>query len=155
MDITIKGPWQQGEIDEYLSTARFPLRLACVADDGFPRVVSIWFQYNDGVFHCAAHRDSQLIRMLRKSQRVGFEVSTNEPPYFGVRGQGTVELSEEGAADTLGGLIRHYLGDTNSQLAQWLLSRGDEEVLIRLNPQRFFSWDYRTRMEAIEEGAAT
>lgn len=149
MDIAIKGPWQRREIDQYLSQTKVPLRLACTAEDGFPRVVSVWFQYEDGAFLCAAHKDSQLIRLLRQSPRTGFEVSTNEPPYYGVRGQGVAELSGEGGAETLQQLIRHYLGNSNTGLAEWLMSRSDDEVMIRVEVQRFFSWDYRKRMEIV------
>jgi hypothetical protein len=28
----------------------------------------------------------------------------------------------------------------------WLLSRGDDEVVLRLTPHRIVSWDYRARM---------
>lgn len=149
MEISITGPWPRREIDTYLSTTKFPLRLGCVGRDGFPRVVSIWFMYADGVFLCASHRDSQLVNLLRNSPKVGFEIAPNEPPYYGVRGQGLAEVSGEGGAETLKQLIDHYLGASNPDLAQWLMSRGEDEVLIRVEIQRFFSWDYRKRMEAV------
>ena len=57
-------------------------------------------------------------------------------------------LISEGAGDVLNQVIDRYLGETNSSLAQWLLSRVDDEVIIRVEPQRFFSWDYRNRMES-------
>ncbi len=149
MDITIKGPWRRRDIDNYLDKSRIPIRLGCIGGDGFPRVVSVWFKYADGSFYCASHKDSSLVRMLRNYNRVGFEVATNEPPYLGVRGQGIAEVSGEGGAETLRQLIDNYLGRTNSELAQWLLSRSDEEVLIRIEVSRFFSWDYSKRMQAI------
>ena len=149
MDISINGPWNRRDIDHYLEHTRIPIRLACLGEDGFPRVVSVWFRYENGVFYCASHRDSSLVKLLRNWERVGFEVSANEPPYHGVRGQGLVSLSDEGGGDTLRQLIGDYLGKTNAELAEWLLSRGDEEVLIRIEVCRFFSWDYRKRMQAI------
>ncbi len=149
MDISIAGPWARREIDSYLGSARVPLRLGCVGRDGYPRVVSVWFRYADGVLLCASHRDSQLVGLLRRSPKVGFEVAPNEPPYFGVRGQGVAEISGEGGAETLKQLIDRYLGDSNEKLAQWLNSRGEEEALIRIEVQRVFSWDYRKRMVAV------
>jgi nitroimidazol reductase NimA-like FMN-containing flavoprotein (pyridoxamine 5'-phosphate oxidase superfamily) len=149
VDIDISGPWQRRQIDQYLAQTRLPIRLACVAEDGFPRVVSVWFRYAEGVFFCATHRDSQLARMVQRNPRVGFEVSTNEPPYFGVRGQGLAELSTEGGEETLRTLIDRYLGASNASLGRWLMSRGDEELLLRVETQRFYSWDYRKRMESV------
>jgi nitroimidazol reductase NimA-like FMN-containing flavoprotein (pyridoxamine 5'-phosphate oxidase superfamily) len=149
MNIEIAGPWQRRQIDQYLAQTRMPIRLACVAEDGFPRVVSVWYRYADGMFYCATHRDSQLARMIKRNPRIGFEVSTNEPPYYGVRGQGVAELSAQGGADTLRALIDRYLGESNASLGRWLMSRSDEELLIRVEAQRFYSWDYRKRMESV------
>lgn len=149
MNIDISGPWQRRQIDQYLAATRLPFRLACVGEDGFPRVVSVWYRYADGVFYCATHRDSHLARLLARNPRVGFEVSTNEPPYHGVRGQGLAELQEAGGADTLRELIDRYLGDSNVSLGRWLMSRAEEELLLRVEVQRFYSWDYRKRMESV------
>jgi len=46
MAVTLKGPWDKARIDAFLTNTTFPLRLACVAEDGFPRVVSVWFGYD-------------------------------------------------------------------------------------------------------------
>lgn len=147
MTIKLTGPWSEVQIDEYLQRSVFPLRLACNADDGFPRVVSVWFRYEHGTFYCVSHRDSKLIALLRHSDQVGFEVSPNEPPYCGVRGQGVVSLSDEGAGDALEKLLKRFMGGVDSSLGKWLLSRRDEEVLITLKAHRIFSWDYRQRMD--------
>ena len=44
--------------------------------------------------------------------------------------------------------LHHYLGGTDSSLAQWLLSRAEDELLVRVAITRMFSWDYRQRMAA-------
>ena len=150
--IEIRGPWDLPTAERWLENCRFPIRLACTAQDGFPRVVSVWFLYRNGTFFSVSHRDASLVKLLRASAKVGFEVSPNEPPYHGVRGQGVVTLHSEGAEEILESVIDRYLGDSNNDLAKWLLSRKEEEVLIELHPQRFFSWDYRNRMEPVSSG---
>lgn len=147
MKPTIKGPWDRDEIDHFLCDSTIPLRLACVGADGYPRVVSVWYGYHNGAIHCVSHRSSQLVAMLKQSDRVGFEVAPNEPPYHGVRGQGVAVLGPDREGETLTWLLHRYLDGTDSRLARWLLSRVDEEVLITINPQRLFSWDYRERMQ--------
>lgn len=143
---SFKGPWSESQIDDYLQRSTFPLRLACNAADGFPRVVSVWFRDLQGRFNCVSHRDSQLVALLRASAKVGFEVSPNQPPYFGVRGRGLATMADQGAGEELEQLLQRYLGGADSSLGNWLLSRRDEEVLISIEPQHFFSWDYRQRM---------
>jgi hypothetical protein len=48
--------------------------------------------------------------------------------------------------DILRLLIQRYLGDEESSLARWLLSRRASEVAIRIAPSHLHSWDYTRRM---------
>lgn len=146
MAVTLKGPWDKVQIDSFLQNSTFPLRLACVGEDGFPRVVSVWYGYDGQRFRCVSHRSSQLVSLLERSGRVGFELAPNEPPYHGVRGQGIATLDSDADGVVLGDMLQRYLGGTDSKLGNWLLSRAEDEVLITIEPVRLFSWDYRERM---------
>lgn len=146
MAVTLKGPWDKGQIDSFLQHSTFPLRLACVGDDGFPRVVSVWYGYDGQQLRCVSHRSSQLVGLLEKCEKVGFELAPNEPPYHGVRGQGIARLDSDADGAVLGEMLQRYLGGTDSKLGNWLLSRAEDEVLITIEPLRLFSWDYRERM---------
>lgn len=146
MTTSLKGPWDQARVESYLRESTFPLRLACVGEDGFPRVVSVWYGYDGRHLRCVSHRSSQLVSLLQRCDRVGFEVAPNEPPYCGVRGQGIARLDSDAQGVVLGQMLERYLGGTSSRLASWLLSRAEDEVLITIEPLRLFSWDYRERM---------
>jgi nitroimidazol reductase NimA-like FMN-containing flavoprotein (pyridoxamine 5'-phosphate oxidase superfamily) len=145
---TLKGPWDQAQVDAFLHNTTFPLRLACVGEDGFPRVVSVWYGYDGQHLRCVSHRSSQLVSLLERCDRVGFELAPNEPPYHGVRGQGIARLDSDADGAVLRQMLERYLGGTTSKLARWLLSRAEDEMLITIEPLRLFSWDYRERMEA-------
>ena len=148
MTIEYAGAWQLPRIEAFLAESSFPVRLACVAADGYPRVVSLWYRYQGGRLFCVSHQNSSLVKLLKQRPQVGFEIAPNEPPYHGVRGQGVAELSPL-TDDTLQDLLQHYLGGTDSTLGRWLLSRSEEEVLITVEPHRFYSWDYRQRMSDV------
>lgn len=148
MTIACRGAWDMAHIENYLTTTVVPMRLACVGKDEFPRVISLWYRYENGYFYCVTHDTSPLRYLLENDARVGFEIATNEPPYRGVRGQGEVALSSLDDSPTLKLLLERYLGDDQSSLAQWLLSRSEQEMLVTLTPHRFFSWDYSHRMSA-------
>jgi len=150
MALVLKGPWDKVQIDAFLMNSTFPLRLACVAKDGFPRVVSVWYGYDGHTLHCVSHRSSQLVNLLQRCERVGFELAPNEPPYHGVRGQGIARLEADADGAVLGQLLQRYLGGAESTLGQWLLSRAEDEVLISIELLRLFSWDYRERMVDIK-----
>jgi nitroimidazol reductase NimA-like FMN-containing flavoprotein (pyridoxamine 5'-phosphate oxidase superfamily) len=155
MTVATKGPWDHATAERFLAGAKLPARVACVGADGFPRVVSLWYRYQGGALQCVTHNHSQLAHMLRRNPRVGFEVAPNEPPYHGVRGQGRVTLSPLGQDGTLRELLLTYLGGLDSGLANWLLSRSDDELLVTITPHRLYSWDYRDRMSDIAVDSAT
>jgi len=146
MQVRRQSAWQRPEIDAYLGASTIPLRIACNARRGFPSLNSMWFEYRDAKLWCATHASSAILGYLRDDNRCAFEVATNEPPYCGVRGQAKASLTRDGAGDLLQRLIARYLGDSNPSLAQWLLSRVDDEWVIRLEPTWISSWDYRGRM---------
>ena len=154
MPATLKGPWNLREIEQFLGDVTFPLRLACTSRDGYPRVVSVWYAYHDAALLCVSHRKSALVKLLEQDPRVGFEVSPNDPPYHGVRGQGQASLAPLGDHDVLETLLDRYLGQQESRVGNWLLARKDEEMLITISPERMFSWDYRQRMADVSAGRA-
>lgn len=149
MSAEYKGPWSRESVWDFLAAAQFPLRLACIGGDGFPRVVSVWYLAAGASLYCVSHRDSQLVKLLGRNERVGFEVAPNEPPYHGVRGQGVVRMAPLADGDILDRLLERYLGGTESGVANWLLSRREEEVVLTITPSRIFSWDYRERMSDV------
>jgi len=122
------------------------LRLAVLGESGFPLVCSLWFGYDGGKLFCATTRQSKLVERLRANPRCGFELAPNEPPYFGVRGQGIATVSSEAAMDLLGDLVDRYLGRRDTNFAQWLLGRTEDEVAISIDIRWMTSWDFRQRM---------
>ena len=142
----LSGPWSQQTLDDFLSNSALPIRLSTVAPDGFPRVVSLWYAYDAPRLFCATQASSSLVKLLRKNPRVGFDISPDTPPYYGVRGQATAAMEPLGESDLLKRLLTRYVGDTGSPFSHWLLSRSAEELVISLAPHRLYSWDYRERM---------
>jgi hypothetical protein len=124
------------------------LRLATGSESGFPILCSLWFIYEEGRLFCATQVDAKVARALEADPRCAFEISTNEMPYFGFRGRGSATLTTEGAAEALERLIDRYLGQRDSSLAKWLLSRADHEVQIAIDIDWATSWDYSERMSS-------
>lgn len=147
MKIHSKSAWTREKITAFLSQAVIPMRLACQGNDGFPVVCSLWFFYDDDMLWSASHKNAHIINLLTADARVGIEIATNDYPYHGVRGKGTVELLAEGADHALERLIQKYLGKGNQALADWLMSRAHDEYAIKITPAMLNSWDFSNRME--------
>lgn len=146
-DARLKGPWDSDRITAFLDQERTPLRLALTGRSGFPLVVSLWYRLGDDALWCATGPDTLVVRQLREDPRVGFEVSVNDPPYMGIRGQARAEIVPAEGKAQLRALLERYLGGTDSDLARWLLSRADAEVALRLRPHWLVSWDFGDRMK--------
>ena len=138
------GPWDKEAIEDFLDSARIPMRLGSQGA-GFPMVQSLWFLHEGTSLWCATRADSVLARRLSRDGRCGFEVSSDSPPYRGVRGTATATLLPEFAVDILPRLLERY-EQSETALAIWLLGRREDEVAIRLDGLAVTSWDYSGRM---------
>ncbi|MBX0325730.1 pyridoxamine 5'-phosphate oxidase family protein [Halomicroarcula sp. F13] len=144
--VTVTGPWSTDELTDFLETTAVPIRLGCRRPKGDPWMLSLWYRYEDGAIQCATAADADVVRYLEYDDVVSFEVSTNDPPYRGVRGNGTASVAPDEEKETLRALIDRYLDGTDSPLAERLLSPDRREVTITIAPDRLHSWDYSGRM---------
>lgn len=138
--------WNESQINDFLTSANIPIRLACIDKQGYPLVCSLWFCFLDGYLWCASHQKSHIVKLLQENNRCGFEIGVNDQPYMGVRGQGRVDLLSEKAGEILLRLVTRYEISEESSLAKWLLSRTDNEYAVRISITRITSWDYSERM---------
>jgi general stress protein 26 len=142
------GAWSRAEATAYLADAVVPIRLACRTQSGHLWMLSLWFRWDsdEEALLCATKRDADVVGYLEADDDVAFEVSTNDPPYMGVRGNGTASIAADEDKTVLRSLLQRYFGGTDMPLAQTLLDPDREEVQIRIDPRRLHSWDYSGRM---------
>ncbi|ELZ79588.1 hypothetical protein C455_08387 [Haloferax larsenii JCM 13917] len=146
------GPWSRERADEFLTQTTIPLRLSCRTPAGDPWMLSLWYEWDieNTELRCATSADADVVRFLRAHDDVAFEVSTNDPPYRGVRGRGTATVEPDPEKTVLRRLIGRYLGDEETPLAKRLLSPDRDEVTIRIRPTKLHTWDYASRMRSSE-----
>lgn len=144
------GVWSEDEVASFLQEVRIPIRIATRRSDDSLWPVTVWYRYRNGVFESATQAAADLVHILENDPVVGIDVSTNEAPYSGIRGTGTAVLSRDGGEEVLRDLVQRYLGGTDSSLARRLLSGDREEVLIRIDPDEIYSWDYTDRMKDVD-----
>jgi nitroimidazol reductase NimA-like FMN-containing flavoprotein (pyridoxamine 5'-phosphate oxidase superfamily) len=65
-----------------------PLRLTCVTSTGWPMIVPLWFIFLNDRFYRATPENAKIIRYIKKDPKCAFDISTENPPYRGIRGQG-------------------------------------------------------------------
>ncbi len=145
---TYTGAWDREEVGAFLDASAVPLRLACHTPAGDPWILSLWFRFREERFQCATGAGADVVRFLDADPAVAFEVSTNEPPYRGVRGRGTAAVTPDEDKAVLRALVERYLGDAETAPGPRLLSADREEVTITIDPERIHSWDFTARMSA-------
>lgn len=146
----VTGTWSRAEATAFLETTRVPIRIACRTPGGALWMVSLWYRSVNGSLQCATSSRADVVTYLEASPHVAFEVSTNRPPYRGVRGNGTAELRPDADKALLRSLLERYLGGTESRLAESLLDADREETAIEIEPARLYTWDFSDRMADVE-----
>lgn len=136
-------------VNEYLTNSLIPIRLACINTGGYPIAVSLWYVFLEEKIFCAARKNSRIIGYLSSNPKCGFEVASDLPPYQGVRGWGNAKLDKVRGIEILDILIRKYLRDQESSLADFLRKRNKNEMVIEIIPTSIFSYDYTDRMRGI------
>ncbi|ELY60112.1 hypothetical protein C491_02390 [Natronococcus amylolyticus DSM 10524] len=168
----VRGSRSREDIAAFLEAETIPIRLGCRTPAGHPWMVSLWYRRrlpeagptdggDDGaeresgdeadgsdrwILECATAASADVVAYLRETPEVSFEVSTNDPPYAGVRGRGTASLEPDPEKEVLQDLLERYLGGTESELARTLLDEDREEVTITIEPAVVYGWDYSGRM---------
>lgn len=149
--VEFSGVWSPDEVDQFLTETTVPIRISCRTPRDDLWMLSLWYEYEDGEFRCATEQNADIVEFLRSTADVAFEVSTNDPPYRGVRGRGTASLGPDRDKKQLRALLERYLGGTDNSLAQSLLSPEREEVRIRITPEKLYSWDFSDRMADFDD----
>jgi hypothetical protein len=152
----VEGDWSLAETEQFLNEAVVPVRIGCHSPAGGLWMLSLWYRYRNGTVECATRADADIVSFLREDGTVCFEVSTNRPPYMGVRGSGTATVADDGKP-VLRELVDRYLGTAEAEIARLLLDEGREEVAIRIEPARLYTWDFSPRMgeDVVDSPAAT
>lgn len=89
----------KAEVDELLDERGHLLRVATVDDDGFPRVVPIWFIRQGDNILFTPRGSSVFLANIRRDPRVGLSIDEDPLPYRKVTARGTARIIHEPGND--------------------------------------------------------
>lgn len=141
----MRKPWPE-DARRFATEVVIPLRLACVAETGWPLVLSLWYIFEEDSLWCATRQGARLVSDLRRNQRCGWEIASDSMPYCGLRGQAEAFIVTERGPEILERLLLRYLGTLEAPLAHRLRGRAEPEVAIHLQPVTLAAWNYARRM---------
>lgn len=161
--MNVRGSLSEEAIQQFLSAQTIPVRLGCQTPAETPWMLSMWYRTRaletDGssewVLECATGKAAKVVTYLTETPELSFEVSTNHPPYRGVRGWGTATVEPDPEKSVLRSLVERYLGGTDSKLARDLLDEERDEVTISIEPATVYGWDFSNRMRDVASSPET
>ncbi len=56
------------QVSDFLEEIRIPIRLTVTTPSGWPMVLSLWFQYQDGVLVCATQEFARIISYIKTTR---------------------------------------------------------------------------------------
>jgi predicted pyridoxine 5'-phosphate oxidase superfamily flavin-nucleotide-binding protein len=147
-------PVKQGDLDLLrhpasltLLKSTIPARLAYVWTDGTPRVVPIWFHWNEREFVLASPPKAPKLKALRRNPKVALTIDDNNFPHKVLLVRGTSRLQTvTGIAPEYAMAAERYFG--SQQGKAWVEQLGSmiqEMVRIAITPEWVGLLDFQTR----------
>lgn len=137
-------PLTQQEIADLTSLA-IPAHMATLDPAGFPRVIPIWFLWEEGIFYLSSGPQSRHVQDLTRDPRAGFcltveegQTETGYRPFRQIMVRGYAQVQPDTDASWARKLIGKYIpGEAGVQRAK--LEAGKPHVVIVLRPERFLT----------------
>src|ERR1700720_544874 len=130
-----------------LLQSKIPARLAYVWMDGTPRVVPIWFHWNESEFVLATPPKAPKLKALAKNRKVALTIDDNSFPHKVLLVRGTVRLETvEGIVPEYAAAAERYFGREQGQAWVGQL-RGMIRSMVRITvtPEWVGILDFQTR----------
>jgi hypothetical protein len=147
-------PTKQGGLEllqhpaaQVLLQSTIPARLAYVWSDGTPRVIPIWFHWNEREFVLATPPKAPKLKALRKNPKVALTIDDNNFPHKVLLIRGTARL------ETVTGIVPEYAKAAGRYLGSqqgkaWVEQLGSmiqAMVRITITPEWVGLLDFQTR----------
>ncbi len=137
-------PLTQQEIADLASLA-IPAHLATLDPAGFPRVLPIWFFWEEGIFYLSSGPQSRHVQDLVRDPRAGLcltveesQTETGYRPFRQIMVRGKASVQPDTDASWARKLIGKYIpGEAGVRRAK--LEAGKPHVVIVLRPERFLT----------------
>jgi hypothetical protein len=147
-------PVQQGDLEllqdpisQELLQSKIPARLAYIAPDGTPRVVPIWFHWNEREFVMASPPKAPKLRALAKNPKVALTIDDNAFPHKVLLVRGTASLNDvAGVVPEYALAADRYFGPEQGKA--WIKQLGtmiSGMVRITIIPEWVGLLDFKTR----------
>jgi general stress protein 26 len=137
----------ESEVDGFLES-KLNVQLATIDEMGDPNIQPLWFYYDKNVneLYVMTNGPTKKVQNVRSKPNVYFSVDDENFPYKGVKGKGTATIVED--PQRIVPLVEKvnlkYLGTLDHPIAKMLIenARNGTEILLKIKPKFFSTWDF-------------
>ena len=133
---------------DFLSKGKLNLLLGTIDEKGEPNVHPVWYLFENGKLYIETSKTAKKVNNARKKNTVYFCIDDEKMPYKGVRGKGTVRISEDVKANIpiAEKIMIKYTGNLDNKVAKFLMDgvKNGFSVLLEITPKYFATWDHST-----------
>ncbi len=141
-------PMTEDEVRDFLIHSKKNVHISTLDEKGEPNIHPAWFYFkndNDKIY-IESGKDSRKTRNLRRNNIIYYCIDDDRIPYKGVRGKGTVRLSEDIDYNLhiIKKIVTKYLGSTENSMAKAIISsiKDGSAVLLEISPRFYATWDH-------------
>ena len=132
----------RAEREEFLAGVHVGVLSVASGDGSGPLTIPVWYTYQPGgTVNVSTGRSTRKARAIEAAGRFSLCAQDERPPYKYVTVEGPAVIEESNAPERLE-LARRYLGTEGGDAFIAANPGSDDDVLVRLTPERWLSVDY-------------
>jgi general stress protein 26 len=138
------GPMSENEARDFLVNSHKNVHISSLDEKGEPNIHPTWYYFdnNNDKLYIESGRESKKTRNLRRNNIIYYCIDDDNIPYKGVRGKGTVRISEDVDYNLVivERIVVKYLGSIEHPMSQTIIGsiRNNEAIIIEITP-KFYS----------------
>lgn len=142
----------ENQVEEFLSKSKINLLLGTIDQKGEPNIHPVWYYYESGKLYVETSKSSGKVKNIKNNNSIYFCIDDEKFPYKGVRGKGTVKISEniEHNIPIASKIMIKYTVSLDNQIAKFLMDgvKNGFSVILEITPKYYATWDHSTGITA-------
>ena len=140
------------QTSDFLTKSKLNLLLGTIDEKGDPNVHPVWYLYNNGKLFVETSKTAKKVRNIKNNNSIYFCIDDERVPYKGVRGKGSVKISDDIKANipTAEKIMIKYTGSLDNEIAKFLMDgvKNGFSVILEITPKYFATWDHSSGITA-------
>lgn len=140
------SPMTEDEVRNFLSNSKLNVQLGTIDEKGDPNVHPTWYYFDNDRIYIETSKGSKKVQNIKRKNTVYFCIDDETVPYKGVRGKGSVEISDNVNKNLpiAEKIMIKYTGSLENKVAKFLLEavKNGQSVILEVTPHYYSTWDY-------------